>query len=70
MIVLIQKLVTRNGLLTVRYIAKLLVVGLSSGTVYAALLEYLRLKWPKARWTMDISYFDKRTKTTACKNIK
>lgn len=50
-------------------IAKLLVVKLSSATVYAALIEYLKLKRPNARWTMDISYFDKRTKTTVCENM-
>lgn len=69
MIVLIQKLVTDNSRLTVRQIAKLLVIELSSGTVYAALIEYLKLKRPNARWTMDISYFDKRTKTTVCENM-
>lgn len=72
MIVLIQKFVTDNSRLTVRQIAKLLVVELSSGTVYAALIEYLILKRHNARWRMSISYmyFDKRTKTTVCKNIK
>lgn len=62
MIVLIQKLVTDNGRLAVRQLASLLEVELSSGTVYAALIEYLKLKRPNARWTMDISYIDKRTK--------
>lgn len=49
MIVLIKKLVTDNCRLTVRQIAKLLVVELSSGTVYAAIIEYLKLKRPYAR---------------------